>query len=433
MQAALVKEFLMKLTVTMLLAGAILVSLSQFTEASEQPGDPNSMVTLDDYLRYAELNNAGLKASFEDWRSAIEQVPQAKSLSDPVLSYGYATRPTPQRSMFEVMQMFPWFGTIEVRTDAAKAAANAAGKRYQSQQLKLFSEVKQAYYEYSYLARQVEISRENLELLKHFEQVTRIRYATSQMSHPDHIRSQIEVSSAQYDLQILESLREPLTAKLNSLLNRLSFSSLPWPARIEFKDMELNHQQIIALVIKNNPELQAMNFEIDAAKRQVELAKKRFYPEFGLGVAVEAGMGENMSSRTMPKVQVTLPIWRDNYGAGQRQAEAGVRKAGQQKTESQNNMVAQTESAVYDFENSAKKVKLYSNDLIPQTKELLKASEAAYSSGTIDFLSLVEAQRLLLQYRLECEHSITENAQKAAELEAMCGTELSAAKKDSEK
>jgi outer membrane protein TolC len=413
--------------------GVITILFAGIASASGEPNDANNLNTLGDYLRYAELNNAGLKASFEEWRFAIEQVPQAKSLSDPVLSYGYATRPTPQRSMFEVMQMFPWFGTIEVRTDAAKAAANAAGKRYQSQQLKLFSEVKQAYYEYSYLARQVEISRENLELLKHFEQVTRIRYATSQMSHPNHIRSQIEISSAQYELQILESLREPLTAKLNSILNRPSFSSLPWPARIEFKDMELNHQQIIALVIQNNPELQAMNFEIDAAKRQVELAKKRFYPEFGLGVAVDAGMGENMSSRTMPKVQVTIPIWRDNYGAGQRQAEAGVRKAGQQKTESQNNMVAQTENVIYNFENSSKKVKLYSNDLIPQTKELLKASEAAYSRGTIDFLNLIEAQRLLLQYRLEYEHSITENAQKAAELEAMCGAELPAAKKDSEK
>ena len=39
--------------------------------------------TLYDYLRYAALNNAGLKAAFEQWRMAVDQVPQAQSLPDP--------------------------------------------------------------------------------------------------------------------------------------------------------------------------------------------------------------------------------------------------------------------------------------------------------------------------------------------------------------
>ncbi len=32
---------------------------------------------------YAALHNAGLKATFEDWRAALEQIPQAKALPDP--------------------------------------------------------------------------------------------------------------------------------------------------------------------------------------------------------------------------------------------------------------------------------------------------------------------------------------------------------------
>ncbi len=43
---------------------------------------------LSDYLAYAALNNPGLKAAFEHWRAAIEEVPQAKSLPDPKITYG---------------------------------------------------------------------------------------------------------------------------------------------------------------------------------------------------------------------------------------------------------------------------------------------------------------------------------------------------------
>ena len=45
--------------------------------------------TLSDYLRVAALNNAGLKAAFEKWKMAVEQVPQAQSLPDPKFTYGY--------------------------------------------------------------------------------------------------------------------------------------------------------------------------------------------------------------------------------------------------------------------------------------------------------------------------------------------------------
>lgn len=53
--------------------------LPELTESSE----------LSDYLAYAALNNAGLKAAFERWKAAVEQVPQAESLPDPRFNYGY--------------------------------------------------------------------------------------------------------------------------------------------------------------------------------------------------------------------------------------------------------------------------------------------------------------------------------------------------------
>jgi len=55
---------------------------------------------------------------------------------------------------------------------------------------------------------------------------------------------------------------------------------------------------------------------------------------------------------------------------------------------------------------------------------MLVVSETAYQAGTIDFLSLVDAQRSLLQYQLEYEKAIAENAQRLAELEMLAGVQL---------
>ncbi|MHC4230348.1 MAG: TolC family protein, partial [Planctomycetota bacterium] len=186
--------------------------------ASQQPGDTDDLRTLSDYLRYAALNNAGLKAAFEQWKAAIEQVPQAKALPDPRFSYGrfieeVETRVGPQRNKFGISQMFPWFGKIEARTQAAGAAAKAARQRYEAAKLKLFFEVKNTFHEYAYLAKAIEIARENLELIEDFEQVALTKYIGAAVGHPDIVRAQVELAKLEDQLRTLEGLREPIAAR----------------------------------------------------------------------------------------------------------------------------------------------------------------------------------------------------------------------------
>jgi len=418
----------MNLEIRTLLIAVIALNVICLASDNQNTPDVNNLVSLEDYLRYSELNNASLKAAFEQWKIAAEQIPQAKTLPDPKFTYEVETRRSPSGQTFGLSQMLPWFGTIEARTEAAKASEKAAEKRYQAQKLKLFADVKTAFYEYSYLARQVEIARENLELLKHFEEVARIRYTASETTHPDIILAQIELTTMENELKNIELMRKPTVIKLNSILNRQSTAMLPWPRRENLPEIMLNTDDIIALLIKNNPDLQAMDFDIGAARQQVELAKKRFYPEMEFGVnsmyRSEATMGPGREP-LYGMVSLTLPIWRDSYNAAQQQAQADVRRSQQEKRETQNTTVARAGNLLYDFEVSARNSKLYKDVLIPKSKELLAACETAYQAGNIDFLSLIDAQRRLLKYELLYEQAVVENAQKLAELEMLVGTQIS--------
>ena len=414
----------------------IALVLANCAGASERSGDANAPVELEDYLAFAAMQNAGLQVAFEQWKIAVEQVPQAKSLPDPKFTYGYfieevETRVGPQRNKLEIMQTFPWFGEIEARTDAAAAAAKAARKRYEAAKLKLFAEVKDAFYEYTYLARAIEIAKENLELIQHFEEVARTKYMAATTGHPDVIRAQIELARLEDRLKTLEELRKPIVARLNAILNRQSLEMLPWPRKAEFRAAEVSREKMIELLRLRNPELEALDFELEAANNRVELAKKKFWPDVGVGVgwtdtgsALNPGMSDSGKDPIILMFTMNLPIWREGYEAAELQAKANVRRASHQKKDVENTIIARAERSLYDFEDSDRKQKLYGDVLIPKSEELLGASETAYKAGTIDFLSLINAQQKLLEFQLHYERAMTDNQQELARLEMLVGAEL---------
>jgi cobalt-zinc-cadmium efflux system outer membrane protein len=405
--------------------------------ASQQSNYTNDLESLEDYLRFASLNNAELKSKFEQWKAALEQVPQAKALADPKFTYSYfieevETRTGPQQQKFGIMQVFPWFGKIQARTDVASANAQAAKQRYETTKLKLFRQVKVAFYEFAYLATAIDIAKHNLELLQHFEEVARTKYTTATAIHPDVIRAQVELAKLEDILKSLEQLREPIVAKLNSVLNRPIDAELVWPEKSRPENVPLDRKHIVQVLKRVNPELAELSWEIQAAKSSVELAKKKFYPDIGVGLdwiqtdgAVSPTVKGSGDDPLILMFSMNIPLWQNKYKAAEHQAKANVRKIQEQRTDTENKILSRVFEIIYDIEDSQRKTHLYGDVLVSKAQELVQASETAYKAGTIDFLSLIDAQRMLLKYELEYERAVTDNLQKIAELEMLIGTELS--------
>ena len=416
---------------TVLIVGVIVFVFMPSVRGSQPPSDANNLVRLDDYLQYASLNNANLKARFEEWKVALEEVPQAKALPDPQLSYEYWTRQSDlqMKQNVGIMQTFPWFGKIDARTEAAVKSAEAAKQKYQAARLALFREVKEGFYEYVYLAKATDIAKENLELLKHFEEVARTKHMTAEAGHPDVIRAQVEIAKMEDVLQGLDQLREPTISRLRTVLTLPPDTNLPWPKQEQFEVLPLDYEQLVTLLVQKNPELAGLDFEAMAARSRIELAKKNFYPDIGVGVTWENMDGHGSRDGVAMVFQMNLPLWRDSYSAGQRQAQAQKASIELQKIDTENALLTKAAQAHYEYKDSARKIRLYRDMLIPKTKELLQASEAAYRSGMVDFLSLLDAQRILLDYYLSYERAMVDNRQKLAELEMLAGTELDSVQK----
>jgi len=399
-------------------------SLSLASDAS-QPPDANSLTRLEDYLRYAALNNAALKASFETWKAAVESIPQAKALPDPKFTYGYFIKEMDTEQQFELMQEFPWFGTIRARTDQAAANANTAQKRYEAKKLALFQQVKHAFYEYGYLAKAIQIANESLDLIKHFEEVARTKYASATSSHPDVIRAQIELAILEDRLKSLKELRPAITAELNGILNRPADANLPWPQPLQYQQTSIDFTKLYALIVQNNPDLKAVDYEIEAMRNAETLAKKRSLPNIGVGVSfMDTAQATASGNPILATVSLNLPIWTESYKAAERQARAMLLGTRQEKIQLENTLGAEARQLLYEFDDTARKIRLYRDIVIPKTKEMVLASESAYQAATIDFLSLIDAQDKLLNYELLYERAAAENAQNLAKLERIAGTSL---------
>lgn len=415
----------------------ILILITPFyADAAAFMEDPNAPVRLDDYLKYAALHNAGLKSSFEQWRYAVLAIEPAKTLDDPRFTYGYfiqevETRVGPQKHRLGIMQMFPWFGVLEAREDAAAAAAKAARKRYEAKKLALFEQTEHAFHEYVYLSRALEIAEQNLELLRFFEQVAQARYRTAAGKHPDIIRAQIELATLEDHITSLREMRKPIVSGLNAILNRKSEEPLPWPLRGEESLVTLDAEDFLDDLGSRNPDLKALQFEIAAARSREGLAAKRYYPNVSLGVdwivTDEARMPNVWGSGRDPiiaMVSLNIPIWTDSYKAQENQARSQVRKARQDKDQKEYDLAAQVVQAAYDLEDSRRKAVLYRDILIPKAKEMVETSEEAYRTGNLDFLSLIDAQRKQLMFDLAYQRSLSSHLQQLARLEQLLGGDV---------
>ncbi len=393
--------------------------------------------TLQDYLRYAALSNPGLEAKFYDWKAAVEQLPQVRALPDPRFTYGYflgevETRVGPMQHTVSLAQTFPWFGKLQDREDAAARNANAAYQRFEAARLALFYNVEQAYNDLFFLKQSIDITAENIELLQQFERVARTRYRVATAGHPDIIRIQVDLGSMEDRLRRLNDLRIPYSARLNAALNRRSDADVPWPKSVAVHVVDVSTKVLHAEIQTRNPELIALQEEIERERIGSEIARKDGLPDLTVGVAYTAigerdvaGLTESGDDAVLATLSINLPIWREKYDAGVRAAIARRLAVASRRSDTRNRLATELQEALFEHHDARRRIELYRDTLLPKAKESLQASLGGFEQGTSDFLDLIETQQTLLEFQLELERALVDRATSYARIEQLVGTSLS--------
>ena len=135
------------------------------------------------YLEQAALNNPGVRARYLEYSAALEKAPQAASLPDPTLQFGYFIKPMEllggnQIADITFMQMFPWFGALKAAKDEASRMAVAKFEDLRDAKNELYFNVKASYYKVYRTIKEMEIAEKNLGILHSLEQLALVKFRT---------------------------------------------------------------------------------------------------------------------------------------------------------------------------------------------------------------------------------------------------------------
>ncbi|MFP6582053.1 MAG: TolC family protein [Candidatus Hydrogenedentota bacterium] len=392
---------------------------------------------LDDYIRIALDTNLGLRAAFDTWQAALQEIPQARALPDPTFQWTHfieeiQTRTGPQNNRFILSQKIPWKGKRAEAANMAQDQSEAVWWQAVSLRTTIVRDLKQAYYEYADLAQNIRIVGENLSLLQNLEPVvqSRIRGGANQS---DLLRLQVEIGKLENELQSLEKIRPALDVRLKALLNRDSGAVEPWPSTPRPTEITYRIEDLRTRLTSNNPDLKVIAQGISRARHNVIRQTLEKKPDFTVGLTyIDTGHAKGnlapSDSGDDPfgfTVGISIPIWRNKLDAGVRQARYEESSGQHQLAQIRKNLLARLELHVYRLENAEREMALYQNTLIPRSRQTLELVQVGYESGKTSLFDLIDTEREMLGFEKSYWRAVNDYGQSAADIEALCGGDLS--------
>ncbi len=413
--------------------GSLLVA-----ERGETPrrAEAASIDSLDALIAWAMERHPALQAAEARWHAALNRITPARTLPEPQASYRVAVEQIerdrePLGHTVGITQAFPWFGTLELSGEMRSSEARAAAEAYRRTQWEVSQAIKEAWADYAYLHGAAAILREQIALLDQLENVVRARYRTAQVDQRELVRLQIERDALENELLDTIDMVSAVKGRLNAAAGRSANAALPEDPMLPVPEVDLLEDRLAAILHVSNPSLGAMRHELAARRQAIQLAEKRFHPEFMLGIEYGvntskrmAGMDGGGDDMLGAMIGLTLPVWTDSYEAGVSEAMAEWGAVLRGIADEGNRLQSELKMALYNIRDARRRIDLFGTRLRVRAEQVLHTTEAAYRTGTAGFSDLIEAQREALEYALGGVRAEADLFRAIARLEAMIGQAL---------
>jgi len=417
---------------------------------------------LDASLKEAAKNNPALKAKYTKYLASLQKVPQVGSLPDPDLSFGYFIEPMEilggkQRAQIQLMQMFPWWGTLKAAKNEATQMAKSDFESFRAERDELFFNVRKSYFQLHLIDRQLAVNDSTLTLLKSIEQslLAKMKIAnqgvvvassseatmsagsakkggsmgsnssggeekpsnasmagtpsmsTTGSALTDLLKLRVETASFENSIVSMKKRRAVMAVQFNLLINRTAETPVTLPDKLLLPEIDYQCIALFDSIKQNNPMMGMSKADIAAYQSRQAMNRKMGYPMVGIGLNYTVVGKSEMSTSAMngkdmvmPMLSVKLPIYRKKYTAAVKEAQLLESAASDNLTNTQNMLFMEftdTQLAIDEAERTLR--------LATQNAELLRQSFALqrvqYSTTGGGFDELLWTQKQLLDYRLD--------------------------------
>ena len=388
---------------------------------------------LENYLEIAVKNNPKLKSSYAQFEAAMRNSPQVSSLPDPTLTMSglgrmIETRAGTQEARFNLMQMFPWFGTLEAKKNAANLMAEAKFQKYLDLKNQVIYEVKSAYAELYSLSATIQIKEEDLDILESYRELALSRFKSGDGAMVNVVKVDIDKDAATTEIEIMKEMLVPVSTNFNLLLNRDPQETIIVQDTLKLPELPLEITSENNL--EANPLLKAIENEQASYLAEQTVAEKQGLPNIGIGLdysiiskRTDANPEGNGQDAIMPMVSISLPIFRKKYKASREQAEFLYSSSESEHVAVMNELKSMLAITVYEYQKSEKLVRLYNRQLI-SSGQANKLYISAFSNATGDFEEVLRMNQDILMLKTQRIEAIKNGFIAGAKLDYLLAGEV---------
>jgi len=394
------------------------------------------VVKLDLLVEEAMDNNPGIKASKARWEASSMRPSQEGSLPNPIIggriknvSFSEFTLGEDPRSDIQafVVQEIPFPGKLSSKEKIAQEQSQSQRWLSNAVSRKIIADLKEAYFEWFFINKSIEITNRNKELLQKFTKIAEVKYEVGMGVQQDILKAQVEVSGFIERLELLAKRKEIIETKIKRILNRPLDSLLGEPEEITKSELGVTLAEITDVTSEQAPVLKSSADIVDSKEESLELAKKEYLPDFILGATYFNRDGGNGDLDDIWQVSLGLRVplyyWRkEKFGV--REAALDVSEARENYESTKNNLLFVVKDDYITATTAGKLMDLYQTGIIPQSTLSLKSAISGYQVGDIDFLTLLNNLVTLFNFELEYYEQLAEYQKALARIEEITAMEL---------
>lgn len=383
-------------------------------------------------IEYARHRNPGFAAARAEASAAQERVTPAGALPDPrfELELMDATNTMSGRSAsllpgrvgetrYRITQPLPGWGKRELAVQAARAQATQSDAMRDAAWIELAAKIETLWLRYYAASREVALKRAALTLLQSLEELSLTRYELGLLPQQAVLRMQREITAQRLALVEVEQRRKGLAAGLNGVLGRAHDAPLAPAEHPEPLPDRLEVATLFESVASHNPEVQVASSGIDAARAERARTYQDRLPDFAVGVTNNRPDEGKSSWDVM--FEVMIPLQQSSRRAREREAEYMLMAAEARREDARARASGELGSAWSMYTQGRETLRLLEHTLLPQAEATRDASRAALASGSVDFDSVIEAERQLIDIRTQGLQAELETRLALAEIKKLTG------------
>jgi outer membrane protein, heavy metal efflux system len=409
--------------------GAIAIAVAV---APALAGESASASKVEELIAEAMRSSPLIAAARSHW-SAQEKVPrQVSTLPDPELALQHFTVGSPQPfsgyetsdfyyTGFGATQEIPGPGKLGLRAQQAERDAEFARAQYEAAQRSVAEKVREACFNLFYLRKASAVLVENRAELDRVEQITEAGYRVGRGNQQDVTKAQLQLTQMLREIEMNREQIGEQQADLKATIGRETDTRDIEIGEIKPSTFDLDSTRIRALAAARSPALrmaQAMALRSDDS---LALARHDYIPDFSVGYMYQK-TGPRTRDYYMLSLGAKIPLyfWRKQRPAVE-QAVLEKQAAVEQVRSARLDAASGVDRQIVAIRTAERIITLYRDGLIPQSSATREAAYAGYSSGKVDFQTLLSAVIDVLNLNQEYFRAIADHEIAIAKLKEIIG------------